>query len=233
MSTGTPQLPLLLRFPAPRRLAAFVAGDNTGVVETLSRVAHGGALEGAFLSGPEGSGKTHLLSAMVADTPGAFYLPLAQLGEQAELMISSISPASLICVDEVEAVIGHRTREVALFDLFNRVREDRGRILFAARQAPARLGLGLPDLVSRLSSLAQLTLRPLSDASAREVLVHRAELRGFELEEEVLDFLFRRFPRNLGAMIELIDQLDIESLAQRRRVTVPFIRSIFGLRSPE
>jgi len=226
VSTGTPQLPLRLRFPAPRRLEAFVPGENAVVVDALIAMAHGRVSDNVFLSGPEGSGKTHLLGAMVADTAGAFYLPLAQLGVQAELLIGAISPAPLICVDEIDSVAGNRDREVALFDLFNRVQEDKGRVVFAARHPPARLGIVLPDLVSRLSSLTQLSLRPLAESAARDVLVHRADLRGFELEEEVLDFLFRRFPRNLGAMLELIDHLDTESLAQRRRVTVPFVRSV-------
>ncbi len=233
MTSTTPQLPLRLRFSAPRRIDAFVAGDNAGVVDALTALAHGRGRDNVFLSGPEGSGKTHLLGALIADTPGAFYLPLSQLGDQTELLIGAISPSPLICVDEVDAIAGDRNIEIALFDLFNRVSENKGRIVFAARTVPARIGIVLPDLVSRLSSLAQLSLRPLSESSAREVLIQRAALRGFELEEGVLDFLFRRFPRNLGAMLELIDHLDTESLAQRRRVTVPFIRSIFQQRDAD
>lgn len=230
--TSGPQLPLRLRFPSPRRFDAFVPGDNAAVVAAVIRLAHAPGADNLFLAGPESSGKTHLLSAAVADTPGAIYLPLQQLGAQAEAMIVAVTQAPLICIDEVDAIAGQRSLEIMLFDLFNRVLEHRGRMLFAARHAPARLGVALPDLVSRLSSLVQLTLKPLDDAAAREVLVDRAQQRGFQLADDVLEFLFRRFPRNLGAMLELIDQLDSESLAQRRRITVPFIRGIFD-RRPE
>lgn len=229
--TPTAQLPLRLRFPSPRRFDAFVEGENAGVVAAITRLAHAPSADNLYLSGPESSGKTHLLSAAVADTPGAIYLPLKQLGSQAEAMIMAVSQAPLICIDEVDSVAGQRSLEITLFDLFNRVLEQRGRMLFAARHAPTRLDVALPDLVSRLSSLVQLSVKPLDDASAREVLIGRAQVRGFQLADDVLEFLFRRFPRNLGAMLELIDQLDGESLAQRRRITVPFIRSIFDRRS--
>lgn len=227
------QLPLRLHFPLPRRFDAFVAGENAAVVAAVTRLAHGPATDSLFLSGPESSGKTHLLSAAVADTPGAIYLPLAQLGAQVEMMLLAVTQAPLICVDEVDILAGQRSLEIVLFDLFNRVRDHRGRIIFAARHVPARIGIALPDLVSRLSSLVQLPLRPLDDVAARQVLIDRAQQRGFQLTDDVLEFLFRRFPRNLGAMLALVDQLDSESLAQRRRITVPFIRGLFERNVPD
>ena len=63
------------------------------------------------------------------------------------------------------------------------------------------------------------------------MLKARAARRGFELDDAVLDFLFRRYPRDLGAMLELLDRLDRESLAAQRRITVPFLRRIMGLPS--
>ncbi len=230
--TPTGQLPLRLRFPSPRRFDAFVAGENATALAAVTLLAQVPDADSLFLSGPESSGKTHLLSAAAAEARGAVYLPLRQLGAQAEAMVMAVVQAPLICIDEVDAIAGQRSLEIMLFDLFNRVREHRGRMLFAARHAPARLDIALPDLVSRLSSLVQLSLKPLDDTAAREVLMGRAQQRGFELADDVLEFLFRRFPRNLGAMLELIDQLDGESLAQRRRITVPFIRGIFD-RRPE
>ncbi|HVF34875.1 MAG TPA: DnaA regulatory inactivator Hda, partial [Candidatus Saccharimonadia bacterium] len=65
----------------------------------------------------------------------------------------------------------------------------------------------------------------------REVLKARASQRGFELEAPVLEFLFRRYPRDLGALLELLDRLDRHSLAEQRRITVPFLRRIMGLPS--
>jgi len=49
---------------------------------------------------------------------------------------------------------------------------------------------------------------------------------GIELNEDVLQYLQRRLPRDLGALCDALDQLDGAALAQQRRLTVPFVRSV-------
>jgi DnaA family protein len=56
------------------------------------------------------------------------------------------------------------------------------------------------------------------------VLKAQAASRGIELDEGVLDWLFARYARDLGALLDLLDKLDQASLAARRRITVPFLR---------
>lgn len=228
---SSPQLPLGLRFPTPRRLDDFVVGDNAATFALLKRLGQDHELPGLFLSGPEGSGKTHLQSALVSAHPGALYLPLAMLGEHGELALAAAADAPLICVDQIDAIAGRRGLEIALFNLFNQAGERAHPLLLAARRGPTQIGLVLPDLVSRLSSLVQCPLKPLSDMLRRTVVAARAQQRGFALSEEVLEFLFRRFPRDLGAMLDLVDQLDLKSLAERRRITVPFVRGVIESRT--
>lgn len=228
-NVSSPQLPLRLRFPITKHFATLVAGDNQTAIDAVLEIVQNekrshAIAAGIFINGPEGCGKTHLLSAAVSAFPGAVYLPIAMLAAQAEAAIMAITETPLVCIDQVEAIAGQPRLEIALFDLFNRMREQGHRLLFAARLPPLHLGIGLPDLVSRLSSLAQFTLKPLSEIQRREVVAKHALQRGFSLEDGVLDFIFRRFPRDLHALFELIDRLDQQSLAQHRRITVPFIK---------
>ena len=65
---------------------------------------------------------------------------------------------------------------------------------------------------------------PLDDAERREVLKGQAAGRGIELDDTVLDWLFARYARDLGALLDLLDKLDKASLAAQRRITVPFLR---------
>jgi DnaA family protein len=90
---------------------------------------------------------------------------------------------------------------------------------------PAALPIVLPDLVSRLEQCTRLPLEPLDEAGRREVLRQRAARRGLELDEPVLDYLFRRVGRDLAGLTALLDRLDRESLAAQRRITVPFLRA--------
>lgn len=54
----------------------------------------------------------------------------------------------------------------------------------------------------------------------------RARARGIELDDSVLDWLFARYARDLGALLDLLDRLDQASLAAQRRVTIPFLREV-------
>ena len=231
----TPQLPLALRFPAHQRFEAYVPGENAAALAAVRQVAQEPGAPWVFLAGPEGSGKSHLLIAACRDagTRRTQYLPLARLGDAAEAALMDLEEFDLLAVDGIEAIAGQRAVEIALFDVYNRGRARNAAMLFAARQTPTQIALTLPDLVSRLSSCAQFVLKPLDETARRTVLRERAQARGFELEDAVLEFLFRRYPRDLGAMLELLDRVDRESLAAQRRITVPFLRRIIGLPSRE
>src|SRR3954454_7015706 len=62
---SSPQLPLALRWPAQQRFETFVTGDN-GAALALVRAAAQGDPAWIFLTGPAGSGKSHLLLAPCA-----------------------------------------------------------------------------------------------------------------------------------------------------------------------
>lgn len=224
------QLPLALRWPAQQRFETFVAGDNAAVLALLRQAAREPAAAWVFLAGAGGSGKSHLLLAVCAEASatgrGAQYLPLARLGADRAAAIRAFAGGDLLALDDLDAIAGDSAAEHALFDLYNAAKADTRTLLFAASAPPARLGIGLPDLVSRLSSCAQALLKPLDEASRREAVRRRARLRGLDLEDNVLDWLFAHAQRDLGSLAALIERLDRESLAAKRRITVPFLRTL-------
>lgn len=222
----TPQLPLALRFPPDQRLDAFVGqADVRALVE---QVARGERDDWLYLAGPTGSGKTHLLLAACAEvqqrSASAAYLPLATMaGRLGDALVGAESSA-LACLDGVDAIAGLRGDEEALFHFHNRARASGCRVIYAAQVMPSALSLGLPDLRSRLEQCTRLSLDALDEAGRRQVLQQRATRRGLELDDAVLDFLFRRVGRDLGSLTMLLDRLDHESLAAQRRITVPFLK---------
>uniref|UniRef100_UPI003F772D0C HdaA/DnaA family protein n=1 Tax=Klebsiella pneumoniae TaxID=573 RepID=UPI003F772D0C len=60
----------------------------------------------------------------------------------------------------------------------------------------------------------------------REVLTSQAVARGILLDDSVLDWLFARYARDLGTLLDLLDRLDQASLAAQRRITIPFLRDV-------
>ncbi|SDD10485.1 DnaA regulatory inactivator Hda [Aquimonas voraii] len=228
---SVPQLPLNLRAP---QVAGFE--DFEGSVEAVALLracARGEASGHVFLDGPPGSGRSHLLLSTVAEARRAGrevqYLPLAVLGERAVDALQAVEGTGLIALDDLQAVVGEREREVALFALHNRAHDRGGQLVYAADASPQGLPLVLPDLRSRLQQCSRFSLGALDDEARRRVLKHRAHARGLELDEPVLDYLFRRHSRDLQTLTRLLDRLDRESLAAQRRITVPFLRTLLGL----
>jgi DnaA family protein len=225
------QLPLALRWPRGQRFEHFHAGENAVAVEAVRAAAVDAAAPWVFVSGPLGSGRTHLLIAACQEAidagRSAQYLPLAGLrGTRAAAIRGMAAGSDLLAIDDVDSITGDADSEHALFDTFNSFKADGGTLLFAGNVGPLSLELGLPDLRSRLGSLTQAVLKPLADAERRQVLREQAAGRGIELDEIVLDWLFAHHARDLGALLDLLDTLDRATLAAQRRVTVPFLRNL-------
>lgn len=224
-----PQLPLALRWPRRQRFEHFHPGANAAALAAVQALACGSGAPWVYLHGPAGSGKSHLLMAacQAAGETGRSvqYLPLATLGERAAAL-RGVAGSALLALDDLDTLAGERAAEHALFDLYNRAKAEGATLLFAARAAPAQLGLDLPDLRSRLGACTQYALKPLDDGERRDVLRSQAAARGIALDDAVLDWLFARYARDLDALLDLLDRLDRASLAAQRRITVPFLRGL-------
>lgn len=226
------QLPLPLRLSAAARFDNFVAGPNTEAVTAVRHMATEADAAVLFLSGAAGGGKSHLLQAAcrqaVAGGADAAYLPFAEWGDLDRGVLEGLEHYALLAVDDLDVIAGRRDWEEALFHLFNRVREAGGRWLSAAYAAPDRLGLCLPELRSRLGWGSVYSLQTVDDAARLQILRVRAHERGLELPEDTAQFLLRRCPRDLPALMALLERLDTASLAAQRRLTVPFVQAVLG-----
>lgn len=225
------QLPLALRYPPDQRLATFV-GAPAGTLAHLEALARGEAVDWLYVSGPAGTGKSHLLLAACAQAQEArrrpAYLALARAAGRLADALQALEGMDLVALDGLEAVAGVREDEVALFDFHNRARAAGIAVVYAAIARPDALELVLPDLRSRLGQCSGVVLSALDDAGRREVLRQRAQRRGLSMDEAALDWLLRRVGRDLGSLTQLFDQLDRAALAAQRRLTVPFLRQVLG-----
>lgn len=223
------QYPLDLRWPPHQRLDAYWPGANVHALQGVSDVAAGGDAW-LCLHGASGTGKSHLLiatcrAAMEAGRP-ARYLSLRQLPAPRGTAIAGIEASGLLAIDDVGAIAGEGVAERALFDLYNRARATGASMLFAASASPPDLGIGLADLVSRLSMCTQYVLRPLDDAGRRAMLQLLAQRVGLRLDDEVLDWWFARQPRDPASLVAMLQRIDRAALAAQRRITIPFLRDL-------
>ncbi len=227
------QLPLGIRVPDRAVFASFLAGRDTQAVEHLASLARGAA-GAAWICGPSGVGKTHLLQAtcvLASERLRAGYLPLRELGPLGSGALEGLTELDCLCLDDLDAVAGNAEWERALFGLHHEMLERGGRVIAAARAPPALLEWALPDLGSRWAASAVFQLRGLAESELTRALQLRARARGLELPEATAQWLQRRYPREMRALYDLLDSLDEAALVARRRLTVPFIRSVLSRRT--
>jgi DnaA family protein len=194
--TVTSQLLLALEPPPAPTLANFVVGANRAAVEALDAIASGRAAGVVYLWGEAGTGKSHLLDAVLRG-------------------------ADVATIDDVDRLA--ETEQVEAFDRYNRVRASGGSLVTAGRTPAARLGLR-EDLRSRLLSGLAFQLHPLADAEKAAALAAHAAERGMKLPPEAIDHLLARLPRGLGTQLAVLDAIDRYSLALKRPVTLPLVR---------
>jgi DnaA-homolog protein len=232
---SVPQLPLALRYPPEQRLDRYV-GAPAGLLAQLQAVADGSDVDWIYLSGPAGTGKTHLALALcaAAEQAGrrAAYLPLQAAAGRLRDALEALEGRDLVALDGLEAIAGQREDEVALFDFHNRARSAGGTLLYTAQAMPDGVALCLPDLRSRLAQCTRIALSPLDDSGRAAVLRERAQRRGLVLEDAAIDWLLTHAGRDLAGLVALLERLDRASLAAQRRVTVPFLRRVLGESGP-
>jgi DnaA family protein len=208
----------------------YIPGDNIQAISEIrdsSKIKSGKYL---YLWGSDATGKTHLATAAakMADDNGlaVAFIPLSRAVELSPDMLDDIEQMELICLDDIHAIAGNSTWEEALFHLFNRAKEQGTNLIITSDSSPSTLQINLPDLVSRLASGTSYRLTTLDDSAKMELLIEKANERGMELSPETASYILKNHSRNIGALLEFLNQLDRASLAAQRKLTIPFVRGL-------
>lgn len=213
---------------------APVTTPNAQVVAALRSQILNADEQFIYLWGVGGCGLTHLLQAACheAQTQGKSYqyFPLRDLaGYAPEELFAGLEALDFICLDGIDLVIDRPDWEHALFNLFNRLRDSGSLLLVAAVQGPRELPVNLPDLASRLQWGLSFQVHELDDDLKQQALQFRAKARGLELNDEVAAYIIQRLPRDMNELFWQLNRLDHASLAEQRKLTIPFVKKILGL----
>lgn len=222
------QIALDIGLAVPQTLDRFVPGANAGALEHLQRWVGGARPPSVptYLWGEAGSGKSHLLQAA------------AEALSQRGLRVGRLDAASVtgqtfdegwaaVLMDDVHLYTAAQQEQAfnwfvnALTPAFG---PPRG-VLAAGRLPPADLRLR-EDLRSRLGWGEVYALQPPDESVRRAVLRAQAHARGLVLRDDVIDYVLARFPRDLGSLAALLDQLDDHALRTRRAITIPLIKDM-------
>ena len=169
-----------------------------------------------LLTGPEGSGKSHLVQ-IWSERCSAVQMPATALNDDRD----PLADADSLAVEDIDRAAGN---ERALFHLLNRARERDATVLLTARDPAYPASVTLPDLASRLRALRPASLAPPDDPFLRRVLVKLLADRRLTASPALLEYLLARMERTFAAAASLVARLDEAALATGR----PLSRHLAG-----
>lgn len=218
------QLLLDIAPPASPTLDNFLPGRNVELWELLQRVAANQEQERfIYIWGDPGCGKSHLLQAMnlAMNQKG---LSAAHFSCKTDCDFGVNETIDCVIVDDVDLL--DIPSQIKLFNLYNQIRDESSAFLIVSGQlAPAQLDLR-QDLVTRLGWGLVYRVHELMDEEKIRAMKHHATNCGFDLPQEVCDYLLRHQRRDLLSLIETVDALGRYSLANKRQITVPLLREL-------
>jgi chromosomal replication initiation ATPase DnaA len=165
------------------------------------------------LSGPPGSGKTHLARIWAARAQAAV-VEGADLEGKSVPDLTALSKASAAIVIER----AERAPERSLFHLYNLMRERRGHLLLVSEAPPAHWRIALPDLASRRRAAPAVAVAPPDDELLGSIILKQLADRQLHAGAGVVQYLVSRMERSGEAARQIVAALDRRALAERREI---------------
>lgn len=206
------QLPL----PLPHRAALgrddfFVAPSNAEAVAAIDSWPRW-SVPALVLTGPAGSGKTHLCAVFSAAS-GAVMCAAKDMRVDD---VPHLAQAPAVIIEDIDS---GDFDERALFHLYNMVSEQGGHLLITGRKPPRQWPVKLADLVSRLLAALHLQLGVPDDDLLNALIRKHLSDRQIRLRDEALvPYLISHIERSADAAKAVVTELDALALASGRRV---------------
>jgi DnaA family protein len=228
---------LVFQLATPRRYTF----DNLVVHEGLGNavaafqsvyIAGGRPFPTVFICGASGTGKTHLLNALVSLLePFCGVELVSPVGDpprfpDLDRLVSGHSdPEAEICgVALDDAHLLNREEQAHLWNISNKLTRSGGPLIIAAQTTPDDTFAGDPHLKSRITAGLVFSLEPPEDNVRVLILDKIARDRNIRLGREVCNYLVTRKPRNVKELERIVETLDRASLQFKRRITIPLVK---------
>ena len=218
--TGPTQIPMDLPLPVSRSGADFLTSPSNQTAWDAMQRWQDWPDTRLVLTGPEGSGKSHLVQIWAGSTRAA----ITEASDLTEARMAHLIAAPAIAVEDVDAICDltgpvRRQVETTLFHLYNLAAAERVPLLMTGRAAPAHWDLTLPDLASRVLAMAHVRIAEPDDALLTSILRKLFRDRQMNVAEDVLDYLIWRIERSFASAERIVARLDQVALASKRRIT--------------
>ena len=227
------QLAFPFHLPEKMRLDNFIGAENQAALNHLKQ-----SIEQAsnhyevllYFWGKPTTGKTHLLIAAChqyyLNGKRALYIDFNEEATLDPTILDNLEEIDLLALDNIEHILNNPLWETKLFQCFNQMQQHIIPMLLSANCPPQQLNVALADLKSRLSWGATYHLQILDNDETIDVLKRVALQRGLNFSDIALQYLINHYQRDLKHLIDLVEQLDVISLQQKRKITIPLIKEM-------
>jgi len=213
------QLPLEFRHEAARGRDDLVVSDPVSAAASIIDRWPDWASPVIIITGPEGSGKSHLAEVWARMSGAARVHPVA--GSDA---VTRAGEGPVL----VEDADREGFDETELFHLINAVRSAGTSLLITARSWPIAWGVTLPDLASRLKAATTVEIGPPDDLLLHQILFKLFADRQLLADEKVISYIVPRMERSLAAAQAIVERLDRLALARGTRVSRALAAEVLG-----
>ncbi|PZM16940.1 DnaA regulatory inactivator HdaA [Rhizobium tubonense] len=163
-----------------------------------------------ILTGPIGSGKSHLASIWQEHSAAAAIHPVAGSGAA---MAAALGPVVFEDVDR------RGFDDTELFHVINSVRENGTSLMMTSRLWPMSWPVELPDLLSRLKAATVVEIGEPDEELLSQVIVKLFADRQLYIDDKLVLYVVSRMERSLNAAQTIVDRLDRLALARGTRIT--------------
>ena len=222
------QLGLNLPARTARGRDSFFAAPSNHMALAMIDSWTGWAQGKLVLTGPPGSGKTHLAHVW-ADLTGASVVQACDLKLDA-LPVLATGP---LVVEDISDIASDHAAEETLFHLHNLMLAEGHPLLMTGTGPVTAWPVQLPDLKSRLQGTTAVALDPPDDMLLQALMVKLLADRQLTPKPTLVPYLMGRIERSFAAAIRIIEQLDTASIAGKRPITRALAAQVLDNDSPE
>ena len=195
----------------------FVVGESNYEAVNLVDNFFTSKIDGLIIIGPSASGKSHLVSTLQDKNKYIIF----EANDINEEKIDILELKNTI-IENIQEVNNH----TFFLHVINIIKEKNYKVLLTSRIPINQLDIKLADLSSRLLAYTHSKILLPTDDVLRGIIIKISKDKGLLLSDLVINFILNHLERSYLVINKFINELDKLSLMQKKKITIPFIKTL-------
>lgn len=229
-----------------RTFDSFITGECNNLAALAARQVAanpGERYNPLFIFGGTGTGKTHLLEAICAETRRAFpgrnvmYLTSEAFTNCFTAALAARTVPSfrqrfrnvdVLLIDNIEFLDNKRATQEEFLHTIVQVSDHGGQVVISADRHPKMLTKHREELTTRFLSGLVCRMDSPDPETSRRILMSLCNSSKATFNDDALDCILRRCSRNIRELQGAVNQLESQFLLNGRRITAAVVRNLLG-----